>query len=153
MRNAKRRDWANVPPEQIAYVMAGKWYLLVRLLYQIVVLGWWVTAWWHGTASVGAWTGIGLLLMLSGYTLRRWARAVLGERFRSFEVRREDRGLETGGPYALMRHPGYVGLALMDVGLALALNLPALAPLSLAPLALILRRARLENVLLRQAYR
>lgn len=92
----------------------------------------------------------GSRLSVLRYTLRRWARAVLGERFRNFEVRREERGLARGGPYRALRHLGYVELAMMDAGLPLALNQPYL--LALAPIALLVRRARLETGLWRQAY-
>ena len=148
---SRQAAW-NVPAEQLPWVMTGKWYLLVRLIFQVTVCVWWLVMWSRGEAGVGpaTWAGLGLLAV--GYSLRRWARAVLGERFRSFEVRREERGLERGGPYRALRHPGYVGLAMMDAGLPLALNQPYLLPLSLAPIALLVRRARLETGLLRKAY-
>ena len=60
------------------------------------------------------------------------------------------RGLARGGPYRALRHLGYVELAMMDAGLPLALNQPYL--LALAPIALLVRRARLETGLWRQAY-
>jgi protein-S-isoprenylcysteine O-methyltransferase Ste14 len=146
--------WGHVPTEQLPWIMAGKWYLLVRLLYQVAIGVVWVSASWSGRATTtGRVSGAGLVCLVAGYGLRRWARHVLGDRFRSFEVRREPRGLETGGPYAYLRHPGYLGLALMDVGLPLLLNLPWLTLLSVAPLALLFRRSRLEDRLLEQAYR
>jgi protein-S-isoprenylcysteine O-methyltransferase Ste14 len=149
---ASRQSWASVPPEQLPFVMAGKWYLIARLLYQLVVIAWCLRAWSAGEATWGIANVAGTALLAAGYALRRWARAVLGERFRSFEVRREERGIETGGPYAWMRHPGYTGLAVMDFALPLALGVPALMPLSLVLLWLVVRRARLEAALMRQVY-
>ena len=149
---SRAHGWAQVPAEQLPYIMAGKWYLVVRLIYQLLVIGFAAVGWWRGSLTIGGWTIAGAALIVVGYGLRRWARAVLGERFRSFEVRREPRGLETGGPYAYLRHPGYVGLAFMDIGLPLAFGVPALVVLSIAPIALIVRRARLENVLLKSVY-
>jgi protein-S-isoprenylcysteine O-methyltransferase Ste14 len=149
---ASRDAWRDVPPEQVPFIMAGKWYLAGRLIYQAVVVGYWATLWVRGEAATSGWSLAGAVTVAAGYALRRWARAVLGERFRSFEVRREVQGLETGGPYAYLRHPGYVGLALMDAGLPLLLNVPVLAVLAAVPGALLVRRARLEDRLLRAVY-
>ena len=51
----------------------------------------------------------------------------LGERFRGFETRRETAGLETSGPYAYVRHPGYLALMLTDLGAPLVLGVPLMA--------------------------
>jgi hypothetical protein len=73
----------------------------------------------------------GATFFATGFILRRWAMRTMGARFRGYEVRRDDNGLATKGPYAVVRHPGYLGLMLMDVGLPLLLNLPrGLVPLS-----------------------
>lgn len=144
--------WPAVPAEQVSWVMAGKWYLVVRLLYQLGVASVWVVAWRRHAVAVGWWMPVGLMLLACGYGLRRWARGVLGERFRSFEIRREARGLETGGPYAYVRHPGYIGLAMMDCGLPLALNVPWAVFLALAPAAILTSRARLETRLIQRVY-
>ena len=76
----------------------------------------------------------------------------LGERFRSFEVRAEEQGLETHGPYAMVRHPGYLALVLFDVGMPLLLNSALLLPLLLGPLLAMLRRVSAEEQLLRESY-
>jgi protein-S-isoprenylcysteine O-methyltransferase Ste14 len=148
-----RALWSTVPPEQLPWVMAGKWYLLARFALHVVLVGSLAGALSSGRVGVSIWSFVGVAVLACGYGLRRWARAVLGERFRSFEVRREARGLERGGPYAYMRHPGYVGLGLMDAALPFALGLPWLAPLSAIPIAILVRRARLESDLLSRVYR
>lgn len=152
MRTLSRADWAHVPPEQLRFIMAGKSYLLARSIYQLGALVWFAFNWRAGAAVFTGVNAAGVLLIMAGYALRRWARVILGERFRGWEVRREERGLEDGGPYRYFRHPGYIGLALMDLGWPLALGVPA-ALLLWFPLAwLMWRRVVAEEQLLRQAY-
>jgi protein-S-isoprenylcysteine O-methyltransferase Ste14 len=152
MQQSTSRRWPAVPAQQLPWVMAGKWYLLVRLLYQLCVVVVWVVTWLRQTTAVGWWTAAGLVLLAGGYALRRWARARLGERFRSFEIRREERGLETRGPYAYVRHPGYIGLAMMDFGLPLALGVAWMALLAIVPATILIHRARLETRLIARVY-
>ena len=118
-----------VPPEQFAFILAGKWYLLARMVYQVAILA--SFAWLARTRTLvpDAWTMIGALLMICGVALRAWAMGSLGERFRGFEVTREERGLETRGPYAIVRHPSYLALAMIDLGTPLVLSLPRLTAL------------------------
>ncbi|WP_201750274.1 methyltransferase family protein [Tautonia marina] len=85
--------------------------------------------------------GIGYLLFLSGMALTTWAEAV--NMFFEVHVRiQRDRGhvVIDSGPYALVRHPGYVGGCLFTAGMALALgSLWALIPAGVASLLLVLR--------------
>jgi protein-S-isoprenylcysteine O-methyltransferase Ste14 len=142
----------DVPQGQFAFIMTGKWYLLARMIYQVVVLA--VFAWRAATRGVAAsvWNAVGLALMIAGIALRAWSMATLGERFRSFEVRRDDRGLETGGPYAIVRHPGYLALAMFDVAMPLVLSVPRMAALVIVPVAIMLRRIWHEDELLAAMY-
>ena len=94
----------------------------------------------------------GITLIISAIALRAWSMMTLGERFRSFEVRAEEQGLETHGPYAMVRHPGYLALVLFDVGMPLLLNSALLLPLLLGPLLAMLRRVSAEEQLLRESY-
>ena len=89
---------------------------------------WWVCA-------------IGYVLFLVGVGILTWAEAV--NRFFEKTVRiQTDRGhkvIDTG-PYAIVRHPGYVGFMLFFVGSALCLgSLWALIPAGLASGLLVLR--------------
>jgi len=85
--------------------------------------------------------GIGYVLFLVGMGILTWAEAV--NKFFEVTVRiQTDRGhkvIDTG-PYAIVRHPGYVAGILFCVGTALCLaSLWALIPAGLASLLLILR--------------
>ncbi len=90
--------------------------------------------------------GIGYVLFLVGVGIVTWAEAV--NKFFEPTVRiQTDRGhkvIDTG-PYAIVRHPGYVGGLLFFVGTALCLgSLWALIPAGLAS-ALLLLRTRWED--------
>jgi protein-S-isoprenylcysteine O-methyltransferase Ste14 len=91
-------------------------------------LPWWICA-------------VGYLLLLIGLVVTTWAEAV--NKFFEVTVRiQTDRGqtvIDTG-PYAIVRHPGYVGGLFMAAGIAVSLgSLCALIPAGLASLVLILR--------------
>ena len=60
----------------------------------------------------------GLLVLACGDALRVWPMMTLGERFASVAAIQEGHRLHTGGVYAWMRHPSYVGIILMDLGFA-----------------------------------
>jgi protein-S-isoprenylcysteine O-methyltransferase Ste14 len=94
---------------------------------------WFPVSWWV--------CSVGYLLFLVGMGIVTWAEAV--NKFFEVTVRiQTDRGhkvIETG-PYAIVRHPGYVGAVLFFVGIALCLgSLWALIPAGLASALLILR--------------
>ncbi len=66
---------------------------------------------------------VGLILILAGYALGTWA--LTANRYFSGVVRiQHDRDHEvvSGGPYALVRHPGYVGALLNYIGTPLFLD-------------------------------
>jgi len=92
---------------------------------------------WFGVALAGA-----------GFLLRILAIGRLGARFSpAIEIQR-DHELETGGVYGWMRHPGYAGALLSNLGAILAFG--SAAPLGLAllmALATELRVAREEAAL------
>jgi protein-S-isoprenylcysteine O-methyltransferase Ste14 len=148
----QRMSRDQVPHEQFAFIMTGKWYLLGRTIYQVVVLA--VFSWRAATRGVAPsiWNAVGLALMIAGIALRAWSMSTLGERFRTFEVRREDRGLETSGPYAIVRHPGYLALAMVDAAVPLVLSVPQMVALVIVPVAIMLRRVWHEDELLAAMY-
>jgi protein-S-isoprenylcysteine O-methyltransferase Ste14 len=94
---------------------------------------WFPLPWWV--------CGVGYVMFLVGFGIVTWAEAV--NKFFEPTVRLQtDRGhtVVDTGPYAIVRHPGYVGFFLMAMGAALSLgSLWALIPVGLASLMLILR--------------
>jgi protein-S-isoprenylcysteine O-methyltransferase Ste14 len=105
----------------------------------------------HWSDSLPAWLHLtGLVLFAGGSLLPMLAMSV--NRFFSPVVRiQEERGhrLVDRGPYAVVRHPGYAGMAMLAIGGALLLgSLVALAP-ALVFTALVLRRVGFEDAFLR----
>jgi protein-S-isoprenylcysteine O-methyltransferase Ste14 len=94
---------------------------------------WFPVSWWV--------CGIGYVLFIGSFVLVTWAQAV--NKFFEVNVRLQtERGhrVVDRGPYAIIRHPGYVGGILIAVGSALCLgSLWALIPAGLASALLILR--------------
>jgi protein-S-isoprenylcysteine O-methyltransferase Ste14 len=94
---------------------------------------WFPLPWWV--------SGVGYVCMSVGLGFSVWAEAV--NKFFEPTVRiQTDRGqtvIDTG-PYAIVRHPGYVGIFFMALGTALALgSFWALIPASVATVLLIIR--------------
>jgi protein-S-isoprenylcysteine O-methyltransferase Ste14 len=79
---------------------------------------------WHVSAPMpGAWRAAGLVAFLSGIAMFVYAMSV--NRFFSSVVRiQEERGHHVidSGPYAHVRHPGYVGMLLVGATMPLALG-------------------------------
>jgi len=92
---------------------------------------------------------LGYILIAAGIALSTWAQAV--NRFFEPGVRlQRERGQHVirSGPYAIVRHPGYVGALMIFIGMALALaSWWALVPAAWASAILILRTSR-EDALL-----
>jgi protein-S-isoprenylcysteine O-methyltransferase Ste14 len=90
----------------------------------------------------------GVLLYALGGMLRLWPVFVLGRRFSGLVAIQPGHELVTTGPYALIRHPSYLGLLINLVGWALVFRSAvglALAALTLPPL---LARIEAEEALL-----
>jgi len=90
-------------------------------------------SWW--------WVGVGYALMVTGMAGAAWAEAV--NRFFEMGVRiQTDRGhhvIDTG-PYAIVRHPGYIAANLQLIGMALSLgSWWALIPAGLVVILLLIR--------------
>jgi protein-S-isoprenylcysteine O-methyltransferase Ste14 len=95
----------------------------------------------------------GFLLALAGVALVRRSRTELGSAW-SF-VPKADRatGLVTTGPYRLVRHPIYLGFALLATGQALAFSSwPALMIVVFGIVPTFAWRARAEEKLLSRAF-
>jgi len=63
---------------------------------------------------------IGIAVMFGGITLRVWATQTLGRFYTRTLLIRDDHHIVQDGPYAKVRHPGYLGVILLWLGAGLA---------------------------------
>jgi protein-S-isoprenylcysteine O-methyltransferase Ste14 len=97
-----------------------------------------------------SWTGIALTA--AGLWLRIAAMVRLGPRFSPLVAVQREHVLETSGPYAHVRHPGYLGALLTCLGGALAFGSAAALPLVALMLAAQLARVRREERVLAEHF-
>jgi protein-S-isoprenylcysteine O-methyltransferase Ste14 len=103
-----------------------------------------------GWSTLPTWAvAAGYAVFLAGFALGAWAQAV-NEFFEPgvrIQSERHQRVIDAG-PYALIRHPGYVSGMLVFAGTALSLgSLWALVPAALASIVLVVRTAREDRLL------
>lgn len=134
------------------FVFAGKRYTLANLVYQVIVLGEFARRAAMTPRTLGTATILGLAIYAAGAIVRGWAMASMGERFRSWTVTRDARGLQRAGAYAIVRHPSYLGLLLIAAALPLIFGQPWLIALAILPIATVAGRVGAEEHLLREAY-
>jgi protein-S-isoprenylcysteine O-methyltransferase Ste14 len=95
----------------------------------------------------------GSLLALAGAALVLRSRAALGPAWSLVPEADQDRGLVTTGPYRLVRHPIYLGLALIALGQALAFgSWPALVIVLAGIVPTFAWRAHAEETLLSRIF-
>lgn len=143
LRPARGHDIAEARPDPVAMAVL----FLVPLLTP--VLGAWAArhAWaMLPFARAVSWAGI--TAVAAGLALRIRAMAVLGARFSPLVAIQREHALETRGPYARVRHPGYLGALLACAGGAVAFGSAAALPLVVIMLAAQLARVRAEEALL-----
>jgi protein-S-isoprenylcysteine O-methyltransferase Ste14 len=86
-----------------------------------------------------AWAGVlSVLLTASGIAFALWARFTLGRNWSGTVTVKEGHELVRRGPYALVRHPIYTGVALAILGTSLAIG-SARAVFIVVPLVLVMR--------------
>jgi protein-S-isoprenylcysteine O-methyltransferase Ste14 len=85
---------------------------------------------------------LGLTLYLLGGGLRTWAIWALGPRFSALVAIQQNHHLETGGVYALIRHPSYTGAILALMGWTLVFR--SLLVLILVPILVWIVIARIQ---------
>ena len=83
-----------------------------------------LAAWILSAFRIGRLSGsvgwLGIVLALSGLLIRAWANRVLGAFYtRTLKVA-DGQTIVKEGPYRLIRHPGYLGMILMWVGVSVA---------------------------------
>jgi protein-S-isoprenylcysteine O-methyltransferase Ste14 len=96
------------------------------------------------------WLVAGLVIAWAGLLLRGWAVLTLGRSFTTVVQVKEGQQVVSSGPYRLVRHPSYLGLLMIFLGLGLALDdlASAVALVALSTVGLV-RRIMVEEALLR----
>ncbi len=126
------------------------WILLGGFLATLIVAG--LDGGRFGWAPAPPWAvSVGYVLMVLGWLGSGWAQAVNRHFEPSVRIQTDrDHHVITTGPYAFVRHPGYVSGALLVVGIALALgSLWALLPAALFCVVLVIR-TNLEDATLKR---
>ena len=126
------------------------WILLVGFLATLIVAG--LDGGHFGWAPAPPWAvSVGYVLMVLGWLGSGWAQAVNRHFEPSVRIQTDrDHHVITTGPYAFVRHPGYVSGAILAIGIALALgSLWALLPAALFGVVLVIR-TNLEDATLQR---
>ena len=98
-----------------------------------------------------AWVGIALSVLGIAFSL--WAIVILGRHYDLVLEVHQDHELVRRGPYALVRHPVYTGLAVHFAGVCLATgNLLLIVGTFLVSFPAFYLRARAEEALLRERF-
>jgi protein-S-isoprenylcysteine O-methyltransferase Ste14 len=101
-------------------------------------------------ANTISWCGVALVA--GGLWLRVAAMTRLGRRFAPVVTLQADHALETGGPYAFVRHPGYLGALAACLGGSLAFGSLFALPVPALMLVAQLARVRREEALLAASF-
>jgi protein-S-isoprenylcysteine O-methyltransferase Ste14 len=94
---------------------------------------------------------VGLVVMAAGVLLYRWGAVALGEALSPFLSPVPGGQLVRGGPYALVRHPMYLGQMMIVLGAPLLLGARVSMVLAIGALGVIARRMEREDARLRAA--
>jgi protein-S-isoprenylcysteine O-methyltransferase Ste14 len=98
------------------------------------------------SAVAPAWMAAGALIIVFGAALRLAAVVALGPYFTAHIQTKPDQTICRQGPYRYVRHPSYVGLFLINVGMSVILAAPVSAVIAaLASCAAIARRVAVEE--------
>jgi protein-S-isoprenylcysteine O-methyltransferase Ste14 len=96
---------------------------------------------------------LGIVVSVLGVAFSLWSMVTLGRHYDLVLEVHQDHELVRSGPYALVRHPVYTGLALHFAGACLATgNLPLIAGTLLVSYPAFYLRARAEERLLRDRF-
>jgi protein-S-isoprenylcysteine O-methyltransferase len=98
-----------------------------------------------------AWTGVGVATL--GLLLRLWAVLKLRWRYSRTLLIQSEQRIERGGPYRIVRHPGYLGSLLTLNGIALTSGNTSVFLASLAATSVAyVYRVRVEEAMLVSAF-
>ena len=75
-----------------------------------------------GYWNIGYGRWVGVVLMLLGLGLRYWAAVTLGKFYTRTLSVTEGQTVIVRAPYGIIRHPGYAGISLMEIGAGLAVS-------------------------------
>ena len=93
--------------------------------------------------------GIGFIIMWAGVGLRWWSFRTLGRYFTYQVMTSRDQPVITSGPYRFVRHPSYLGILLILLGIGVTYgNWLSLLSLVVLPLLGFLNRIRVEEAAL-----
>ena len=92
------------------------------------------------------WLVIGLITAWAGMLVRLWAVLTLGQYFTTWVQVRSDQQVITNGPYRFVRHPSYLGLLIMFLGLGVALgDLASAVAMVVLPIIGLVKRIMVEE--------
>ncbi len=116
LRPVRSQDVVEQPPGQAFLLVA----LLVLPLFTPMLCAWAARAALAPLPGGPALRWAGVALAAAGLALRIAAMAQLGDRFAARVALQRDHVLETRGLYGALRHPGYLGAWLANLGVVLA---------------------------------
>jgi protein-S-isoprenylcysteine O-methyltransferase len=134
-RGTQRLIWIFVG---ICFVVG--WVPVILGIGRLLVLGDWLT-----------WVGVAIII--GGIIFRRYAIFILGKFFTARVQIQAGHELITSGPYRYIRHPSYLGIFLITLGLGIALaNWISLSLCIVLPAIGIIRRIKVEEKELEQHF-
>src|SRR5512133_3897089 len=132
-----RAEGAVEPPDDV--------YGLLRVVYPGCFVTMAVEGWLRGAPPYAVLVA-GTLTLVLAKALKAWVIVSLGTSWSFHVLVRPAHRLVTGGPYRYLRHPNYLGIAGEIIGMAMLVGAPATGVVSLAAMALLLRkRIRVEE--------
>lgn len=139
-----RREW-------VVRATAGR--VLLAILELGTLVAWWFLRGWRFLPVQDAAVAMaGALLALTGGLLAAWSRARLGRLFSPQLGVQKDHHLITTGPYALVRHPMYLGIIDFIIGSALYWNDVALLAAGMLFIVYFMAQLRIEERLFEQHF-